>query len=68
MYKLTPMYPFDPMKLNELLAPTTIMRLEDGDTPSNIDAICPAYDYVSPDFISLYITNQGGFTPSYIYR
>jgi translation initiation factor eIF-2B subunit beta len=51
------MYPFDPMKLNELLAPTTIMRLEDGDTPSNIDAIVPAYDYVSPDFISLYITN-----------
>jgi translation initiation factor eIF-2B subunit beta len=68
MYKLTPMYPFDPMKLNELLAPSTIMRYEDGDTPSNIEAIVPAYDYVSPDFISLYITNQGGFTPNYIYR
>ena len=25
MYKLTPMYPFDPMKLNELLAPSMIL-------------------------------------------
>jgi len=33
MYKLTPMYPFDHMKLNELLAPSTIMTTEDGDVP-----------------------------------
>lgn len=31
MYKLTPMYPFDPMKLNELLSPNMIMNAEDGD-------------------------------------
>jgi len=68
MYKLTPMYPFDPMSLNELLSPNTIMKVEDGDTPQNIEAIVPAYDYVAPEYISLYITNQGGFTPNYIYR
>ena len=68
MYKLTPMYPFDPMKLNELLAPSTILEFEDGDIPENIEAIVPAYDYVPPDLISLFITNQGGFTPNYIYR
>lgn len=33
MYKLTPMYPFDPMSLNELLSPNTIMKVEDGDIP-----------------------------------
>ena len=68
MYKLTPMYPFDPMELNELLAPTTILTFEDGDCPSNIEAVVPAFVYVPPELISLFITNQGGFTPAYIYR
>ncbi len=30
--------------------------------------IVPAYDYVPPELISLYITNLGGQTPQYIYR
>lgn len=68
MYKLTPLYPFDPMKLNELLAPSTILQPEEGDCLDNIEAIVPAYDYVPPEFISLFLTNQGGFTPNYIYR
>jgi len=68
MYKLTPMYPFDPMRLNELLSPSSILELEDGDCSANIEAIVPAFDYVPPEFISLFITNQGGFTPNYIYR
>jgi len=57
MYKLTPMYPFDPMKLNELLAPTMIMSTEDGDHTENIEAVVPCYDYVPPEMIALYITN-----------
>jgi translation initiation factor 2B subunit (eIF-2B alpha/beta/delta family) len=57
MYKLTPTYPFDPMSLNELLAPSTIFETEDGDELQNIEAIVPAYDYVPPEFISLFITN-----------
>ena len=68
MYKLTPMYPFDYMKMNELLAPGSILRTEDGDIPENIEAIVPAFDYVPPELISMFITNQGGFTPNYIYR
>ena len=62
------MYPFDPMKLNELLAPQTILSLEEGDNYDCLEAIAPAFDYVPPDMISLYLTNQGGFTPNYIYR
>ena len=68
MYKLTPSFPFDPMKLNELQAPGTIMSLEEGDKAENFEAIVPVYDYVPPEYISLYITNQGGFSPKYIYR
>ena len=62
------MHPFDPMKLNEYLSPQTILTLEEGDNPDNLEAIVPAFDYVPPDLISLYLTNQGGFTPNYIYR
>ena len=68
MYKLTPLYPFDPMKLNQLLAPTTILEYEDGDCPQNIEAVVPAFDYIPPEFISLIVTNQSGFTPKTIYR
>mmetsp|Transcript_11786 Transcript_11786/g.19898 ORF Transcript_11786/g.19898 Transcript_11786/m.19898 type:complete len:103 (-) Transcript_11786:108-416(-) len=57
IYKLTPSYPFDPMKLNELRPPSMILNFEEGDCPENIEAIVPAYDYVPPEFISLYITN-----------
>ena len=57
MYKLTPMYPFDPMKLNELLAPSMIMTAEDGDLTDNIEAVVPCYDYVPPEMIALYLTN-----------
>lgn len=68
MYKLTPKYPFNPMEFNELLAPSTIMNLEEGDCPENIQAIVPAFDYIPPDMISLFVTDQGGFTPDQIYR
>ena len=57
MYKLTPLHPFDPMKLNELLSPQTILTLEEGDNAENLEAIVPAFDYVPPDMISLYLTN-----------
>ena len=57
MYKLTPMYPFDSMKLNELLSPSMILKTEDGDQAKNIEAVVPCYDYVPPEYIALYITN-----------
>ena len=28
----------------------------------------PAYDYVPPELVSLYVTNMGAHQPSYIYR
>lgn len=28
----------------------------------------PAYDYVGPELISLFVTDTGGYTPSYVYR
>lgn len=28
----------------------------------------PAFDYIPPELISLFITDAGGYTPSYVYR
>jgi hypothetical protein len=33
-----------------------------------VDVLNPYYDYISPDLVSLFITNVGGHPPSYIYR
>ncbi len=28
----------------------------------------PAFDYIAPELISLFVTDTGGYTPSYVYR
>ena len=33
-----------------------------------IQPVVPMYDYVPPEYVSLYITKEGGQTPKYIYR
>lgn len=33
-----------------------------------VQAINPLLEYVSPDLVSLFVTDTGGFTPSYVYR
>jgi translation initiation factor eIF-2B subunit beta len=67
-YKMTPLYPFDILTYNELLSPEEIFKLSDHDKKENIDVIVPAFDYVPPELVNLYITNLGGQTPKYIYR
>lgn len=33
-----------------------------------VEVINPAYDYIPPELISLFVTDVGACTPSYIYR
>jgi hypothetical protein len=33
-----------------------------------VDVSNPFFDYISPELVSLFITNLGGHPPSYIYR
>ena len=69
MYKLTPMFPFDSTTFNKLLSPLEIVSIKAQDKPiHSLGAPMPMYDYVPPELISLYVTNNGGFTPLYIYR
>ena len=57
LYKLTPLHPIDSLTYNELLAPSLILRNEEGDVEDNIEAIVPAYDYVPPKLVTLILTN-----------
>jgi len=60
MYKMTPLFPFDFLTFNELLSPQDILKLGEHDRKQNIEVIVPAYDYVPPELVSLYVTNLGG--------
>lgn len=33
-----------------------------------VDIQNPAYDYIAPEFVTLFVSNFGGHNPSYVYR
>ena len=69
-FKLTPMFPFNHETFNDFLSPDSILSSKlvyKGDI-SNIKFHTPAFDYVPPEMITIYITNQGSQNPAYIYR
>jgi len=67
-YKLTPYFPFDHQTFNELYSPNTIFKKDFSTDLSNFKFFSPVYDYVPPDLVTIYITNQGSQNPAYIYR
>jgi len=67
LHKLCPLYAFDQDTFNEHNAPSQILKFEE-DLLENVDVQNPAFDYIPPELVTLYITNFGGHAPSYIYR
>lgn len=67
LYKLCPLYAFDQDTFNEQNAPSEVLTFEDEHV-ERVEVENPAYDYVQPELVSLYITNFGGHNPSYVYR
>ncbi|KAL2461143.1 NagB/RpiA/CoA transferase-like superfamily protein [Abeliophyllum distichum] len=75
---LCPLYPHNPeVLLNELKSPSEL--LDFGEFSDCLDFGCgsgspllhvvnPAFDYVPPNLVSLFITDTGGHNPSYMYR
>ena len=68
LYKLTPLYPFDNTTYNTLISSDTTVGNKMHEFKQNLDVVVPKYDYIEPEYISLYITNFGCHTPKYIYR
>lgn len=43
-------------------------REDESSDPLNVEVHNPAYDYIPPHLISLFVTDTGGYTPAYVYR
>ncbi|KAJ7949337.1 Translation initiation factor eIF-2B subunit beta [Quillaja saponaria] len=77
-HKLCPLYPHNPeVLLNELRSPSELLDFGDfsdcmdfgsGTGSSLLHVVNPAFDYVPPKLVSLFITDTGGHNPSYMYR
>uniref|UniRef100_A0A7S1XEX6 Translation initiation factor eIF2B subunit beta n=1 Tax=Compsopogon caeruleus TaxID=31354 RepID=A0A7S1XEX6_9RHOD len=67
-HKLTPLFPHNRDALHDLLSPAAVLRYEEHARlgPSNVYR--PAHDIIPPGLLQLFVTNLGGFSPSYIYR
>jgi translation initiation factor eIF-2B subunit beta len=62
------MYPFGHETFNEYISPDKFYTVKYDEDISNIKFNTPAYDYVPPDLVSIYLTNHGSQNPAYIYR
>ena len=58
LHKLSPVYPYDTDAFVELIGPERVLGFDQGDAMGDIQVLHPYYDYVVPDLVSLFITNQ----------
>ncbi|KAI3821343.1 hypothetical protein L1987_08909 [Smallanthus sonchifolius] len=75
---LCPLYPHNPeVLLNELKSPSELLDFGElsgcmdfgiGTGSPLLHVVNPAFDYVPPKLVSLFITDTGGHNPSYMYR
>lgn len=67
VFKLTPKFPLDQTTFNELLNPSQICDIG-NEMNYKSDVLVDKYNYIAPEFISLYVTDRGEYTPEHIYR
>ncbi|GBF88924.1 translation initiation factor eIF-2B subunit beta [Raphidocelis subcapitata] len=79
LHKLSPLFPHDPdVAFNEFKSPADVVdfdvlaeafvRRDEGADTVNVEVCNPCFDYVPPHLVSLFLTDTGGYTPSYVYR
>ncbi|XP_022168226.1 translation initiation factor eIF-2B subunit beta [Myzus persicae] len=69
MYKLSSRYlcSYNQDAFNEFVSPAGVLNYSDS-VVSKVDVYNPTYDYVPPENVTLFISNNGGHSPSYVYR
>lgn len=69
LFKISPRYPFNREDLIDVGNSGKVLDYDDYNLLENVDVVTnPLADYVPPEHIDIYITNIGGFAPSFIYR
>jgi len=68
-FKLTPLFSHNQSAvLNHLSGPADVLPYNSPINSANTEVIVPAFDYVPPEYVGLYVTNSGSHQPSYMYR
>lgn len=68
LFKLSPVYRHDQDAFNDLKSPSALIPYAEAAALEQVDILNPAYDYIPPELVDLYITNTGGYQTSYVYR
>lgn len=70
VYKLSPTYlpQGDIQATGTVLSPGPVLGSLESQSRGKIKGLNPAFDYVPPDLVTLFISNLSGYSPSYVYR
>lgn len=70
MYKFSPVFlgSNDHEAFNACASPASLIPYSTGQILNKVHVTNAVFDYVPPELVSLFITHQGGNSPSYVYR
>lgn len=68
-FKLTPLWNlYHEYGALDFSDPSSVLGFEEGGLVEKVDVINPYYDYVHPELVDAFITNDGDHPPSSVYR
>lgn len=68
LYKLSPLFAYVADAFNVTVSPQNVLNFQEGSIIDDVTTTNPYYDYVGPDYVSLFIHNLGSAPPTYVYR
>lgn len=68
LYKCAPLFPHDLAIDEEFGSPAEVLSFYKAGGLERTEIANPRYDHVASDLVSLFLTNQGGYNASYIYK
>ncbi|KAI0807946.1 eukaryotic translation initiation factor 2B beta subunit [Fomes fomentarius] len=68
-FKLTPLWNlYHDYGALDFADPNSVLGFEEGKLVERVDVVNPYYDYVGPELVDVFITNDGDHPPSSVYR
>jgi len=68
-FKLTPLWNlYHEYGALDFTDPSRVLGFDEGKLLENVEVLNPYYDYVNPELLHVYITNDGDHPPSSVYR
>ncbi|KZV65917.1 nagb/rpia/CoA transferase-like protein [Peniophora sp. CONT] len=68
-FKLTPLWNlYHEYGALDFADPSSVLGFDEGELVDKVDVVNPYYDYVRPDLVDVYVTNDGDHPPPSIYR